>query len=436
MLSQFKKHIESSFSFLADAKLLVTVSGGIDSVVLAHLCSKLGLNYAIAHCNFGLRNGESDEDEDFVISLAEDLNVEVFIENFDTQDYADTHKLSIQMAARELRYNWFQELANHLKFDYILTAHNADDNLETFLINFTRGTGLNGLTGIPAINDNVARPLLNFSRAHITAFAEKERIKWREDSSNSTTKYLRNKLRHEVIPVLKEINPQLLDSLKNTLTNLQDTADIVEESLNAVAKRAIVSIDENGVSYKISEFKKVNNPKAYLFEMFKSYGFKEWDDVLALLDAQSGKQVLSVTHRLVKHRNVLILSKINNSNNKPVTINDLNKNINTPIGKLCFEDLDKIEATSKEIICVDKDKLKLPLMIRPWMYGDFFYPHGMTGKKKISKYLKDEKLSLIEKENVWVLTSQEDIVWIVGRRADDRFKVSEKTTNILKIHIS
>ncbi|MBT8376712.1 MAG: tRNA lysidine(34) synthetase TilS, partial [Bacteroidia bacterium] len=181
---------------------------------------------------------------------------------------------------------------------------------------------------------------------------------------------------------------------------------------------------------------KVNNPKAYLFEMFKSYGFKEWDDVLALLDAQSGKQVLSVTHRLVKHRNVLILSKINNSNNKPVTINDLNKNINTPIGKLCFEDLDKIEATSKEIICVDKDKLKLPLMIRPWMYGDFFYPHGMTGKKKISKYLKDEKLSLIEKENVWVLTSQEDIVWIVGRRADDRFKVSEKTTNILKIHIS
>ncbi|NNK40221.1 MAG: tRNA lysidine(34) synthetase TilS, partial [Winogradskyella sp.] len=225
MLSQFKKHIESSFGFLADAKLLVTVSGGIDSVVLAHLCSKLGLNYAIAHCNFGLRNGESDEDEDFVISLAEDLNVEVFIENFDTQDYADTHKLSIQMAARELRYNWFQELANHLKFDYILTAHNADDNLETFLINFTRGTGLNGLTGIPAINDNVARPLLNFSRAHITAFAEKERIKWREDSSNSTTKYLRNKLRHEVIPVLKEINPQLLDSLKNTLTNLQDTAD-------------------------------------------------------------------------------------------------------------------------------------------------------------------------------------------------------------------
>lgn len=435
MLSQFKHHIETSFGFLNEEKLLVAVSGGIDSVVLAHLCSALSFKFSIAHCNFNLRKEESDADEDFVISLAEDLDVEVFIENFNTQDYAELYKVSIQMAARELRYNWFQDLAKQLGFSYILTAHHADDDLETFLINFTRGTGLNGLTGIPALNDNVVRPLLAFSREQLITYAKANHIKWREDSSNTSTKYLRNKLRHEVIPVLKEINPNIIETLKSTMSNLQDTADIVEESLNAVAKRAIVSIDDSGITYKISEFKKVNNPRAYLFEMFKSYGFKEWDDVLGLLDAQSGKQMLSHSHRLVKHREYLILSSLKKSNNKAVIIDDINHNINTVIGQICFKTVDSIGETDADAIYVDKDALKYPLMLRPWIYGDVFYPIGMTGKKKVSKYLKDEKLSLIEKENVWVLSSNNDIVWIVGRRADDRFKVTDTTKQILKIYI-
>lgn len=436
MLKSFESHIDAHLEFLKDTRLLIAISGGVDSVVLAHLCSELNLNFSLAHCNFNLRGEESNADEDFVLDLAEQLEVEVFIENFDTQAFANEHKRSIQMAARELRYDWFAELAEQLQFDYILTAHHADDNLETFLINFTRGTGLNGLTGIPMINDNIVRPLLPFSRETIEAYARKEAIKWQEDSSNSSRKYLRNKLRHEVVPILKEINPQLLDSFQSTIVNLNDTADIVEESLNAVAKRAITNIDDNGITYKISEFKKVNNPKAYLFEMFKDFGFTEWNDILGLLDAQSGKHVLSNTHRLIKHRENLILTELKSVIIEPITLDAVevqNGIVETPIGQLIFKTVETILKTSENIIYIDKDKLSFPLELRLWKQGDFFYPSGMTGKKKISKYLKDEKLSLVEKEKTWVLTSEDNILWVIGKRADNRFRVTDKTKDILKI---
>lgn len=448
VLKDFKKHINQQLSFLNESKLVIAISGGIDSVVLAHLCKSLNLNFSLAHCNFNLREEESNKDEDFVLELAEDLDVEVFIQNFDTDAYAKEYKRSIQMAARELRYNWFKELAAQLKFDYILTAHHADDNLETFLINFTRGTGLNGLTGIPMINENVVRPLLPFSRAQIEAYAESEHIIWREDASNASRKYLRNKLRHEVVPILKEINPQLLDSFQNTTANLNDTAAIVKESLKAVTKRAIVNSDNNGITYKVSEFKKVNNPKAYLFEMFKDYGFTEWNDVVDLLDAQSGKQVLSHTHRLIKHREHLILADLKSTRIDPIILSApaclsksegwgelQNQSIQTPIGQLTFETVESISKASKNTIYVDKDSLKFPLELRLWKEGDAFQPLGMNGKKKISKYLKDEKTSLVEKENTWLLLSNNDVVWVVEKRADDRFKITEKTKQILKIEI-
>lgn len=438
MLSAFKNNISINLKVLTKSRLLVAISGGVDSVVLAYLCKELNLNFALAHCNFNLRGDESNADEEFVLELADQLDVEVFIQNFDTQAYADKYKRSIQMAARELRYDWFEELAAQLRFDYILTAHHADDNLETFLINFTRGTGLNGLTGIPEVNDNIVRPLLHFSREQIETYAKEQNISWREDSSNSTRKYLRNKLRHEVIPILKEINPQLLDSFQNTIINLNDTADIVEESLNAVAKRAIVTIDELGITYKISEFKKVNNPKAYLFEMFKAYGFTEWNDVVDLLDAQSGKQVFSSTHRLIKHREYLVLADLNLSEQREEAfiIHKDQESIITPIGLLKFQDIDAVSETSNKIIYVDKSKLNFPLELRFWKEGDAFYPYGMNGKKKISKYLKDEKLSLVEKENIWLLTSNNDVLWVVGKRADERFKVTDKAQQILKIELT
>lgn len=438
MLITFKNHIKTNLAILQDAKLIVAISGGIDSVVLAYLCNELNFNFALAHCNFNLRGEESNADQDFILDLAERLNAEVYVQNFDTQAHADEYKKSIQMAARALRYNWFDELAAQFNFDYILTAHHADDNLETFLINFTRGTGLIGLTGIPMINESVVRPLLPFSREEIELYAKQKGIKWREDSSNASRKYLRNKLRHEVVPILKEINPNLLDSFKNTLDHLNDTADIVEEHLNSITINTISTINDNGIYYKISEFKKVNNPKAYLFEMFKNYGFTEWNDVLDLLDAQSGKQVLSNSYRLIKHREHLILTELKSDTLESVILyeDQMQKgNVETPIGKFRFQNVEKIEKGMSNEIYIDKDKLHFPLELRPWKEGDFFFPLGMKGKKKLSKYLKDEKLSLVEKENTWLLTSNNEVVWVVAKRGDNRFKVNSKTNNILKIEL-
>ena len=433
MLELFKNHIKTKFSFLETSRVLVAISGGMDSVVLANLCHQLKFNFALAHCNFNLRGSESDADEEFVLQLAEALDMEVFVENFDTTAYAEEHKLSIQMAARELRYDWFQELSEQLNFDYIVTAHHADDNLETFLINLTRGTGLDGLTGIPEINDNIVRPLLPFSRQTMETYALANELKWRNDSSNASTKYLRNKLRHDVIPVLKDINKNLLQNFQTTLDNLNDTADIVEESLNAVLKRAIISIDNSEIRFKVAEFKKLNNPKAYLHEFLKDYGFSEWNDVLNLLDAQSGKQVFSSSYRLLKDRDILILTELTSEdNNQFISISKKDAKMALPIGVLCIEEVSKIENTHSNIIYVDESKLKFPLAVRKWQEGDYFFPLGMKGKKKLSKYFKDEKLSLIDKENSWLLCSEDSILWVIGKRADDRFKVTENTKQILK----
>jgi len=436
MLELFKNHIKTKFSFLETSRVLVAISGGMDSVVLANLCHQLKFNFALAHCNFNLRGSESDADEEFVLQLAEALDMEVFVENFDTTAYAEEHKLSIQMAARELRYDWFQELSEQLNFDYIVTAHHADDNLETFLINLTRGTGLDGLTGIPEINDNIVRPLLPFSRQAMETYAIENELKWRNDSSNASTKYLRNKLRHDVIPVLKDINKNLLQNFQTTLDNLNDTADIVEESLNAVLKRAIISIDNSEIRFKVAEFKKLNNPKAYLHEFLKDYGFSEWNDVLNLLDAQSGKQVFSSSYRLLKDRDILILTELTSEdNNQFISISKKDAKMALPIGVLCIEEVSKIENTHSNIIYVDESKLKFPLAVRKWQEGDYFFPLGMKGKKKLSKYFKDEKLSLIDKENSWLLCSEDSILWVIGKRADDRFKVTKNTKKILKFEI-
>ncbi len=434
MLKTFQTHIINNLLFLTESKLLIAISGGLDSVVLTHLCHTLKLNITLAHCNFNLRDAESDTDETFVLELAETLDLEVFTQRFETETYAKINKLSIQMAARELRYNWFEELSSQLEFDFILTGHHADDNLETFLINLTRGTGLEGLKGIPEVNETIVRPLLPFSREDIEYYANENDLKWREDSSNASTKYLRNKLRHEVIPNLKETNPQLLQNFKQTLNNLNDTASIVEESVDAVLKRAIKKIDNRKIVYTIEAFKKLNNPKAYLYEVFKDYGFIEWNDILALLDAQSGKQLFSKTHRLLKDRDCLILTEIASDETKmPILITSEDHKTIIENGHLLVEKVETVSELSSNEIYIDKELLKFPLIVRNWVEGDYFYPLGMQGKKKLSKYFKDEKLSLIDKEKVQLLCSKNDIVWVIGKRADNRFKVSNKTKNLLKI---
>ena len=435
MVNTFKNHINDTLPFLKDKKLILTISGGIDSVVLAHLCHNLGLNFALAHCNFNLRGDESDADEAFLVKLAEDLDLELFIERFDTNQYAEDAKLSIQMAARELRYRWFEELVDQLHFDYVLTAHHADDNLETFLINLSRGTGIEGLTGIPEINEYIVRPLLPFSRDEIVSYAEANGITWREVSSNSSTKYLRNKLRHDVIPVLKEINPKWLQNFKMTQDHLHDSKILIDDFMTQVYKD-VVHFDGDIIKFDISKLLKYPNPKPYLYQLLKSYKFTAWDDIYTLLDAQSGKQVFSETHRLLKDREYLILSSNDNQDDiieKQYEVSEDLKTLETVFGTFAFETVSELNATTKDTIFVDQDLLQFPLTIRKWEKGDFFFPLGMRGKKKLSKYFKDEKLSLIDKEHVWVLCSGTQIVWVINRRSDNHFKVTEETEHILKI---
>ena len=439
MLQKLKEHIQLNFPFLKDKKLLIAISGGIDSVVLTHLLSELNFDISLAHCNFQLRENESDLDEDFVRNLSQKTSNQIFTIKFDTEKFASTNKLSTQIAARELRYNWFEEIIKKHHFDYVLTAHHADDNLETFLINLTRGTGLDGFTGIPKINGNIVRPLLAFSREEILAHAKFNHINWREDKSNASTKYIRNKIRHQVVPALKEINPNLLETFAKTSEHLQESKQIIEDRIHHISSEVIKSDFSRSIEIKklnIDEINQLSNPKAYLYQLLKEYNFTEWNDVYNLLSAQSGKQVFSKTHRLLKNREFLLLSLIDDnkdSNESSFFIDDNEIEITNPIS-LIFEEVLEKSTENKQTIYVDKDLLKYPLIVRKRQNGDYLYPLGMQGKKKLSKYFKDEKLSLLEKENTWLLCNTEnEIIWVINHRQDKRLSLKDTTQNILKI---
>lgn len=436
MINNFQNHIDQNLPFLKERRLLIAISGGVDSVVLTYLCKSLKLDIALAHCNFKLRGTASDADEAFVLELAESLKIKVFIESFDTENYAKTYKLSTQMAARELRYDWFEKLKTQLGIDYVLTAHHADDNLETFLINLSRGTGLDGLIGIPEINDYVVRPLLSFSRQDLERFANNNKILWREDASNASTKYLRNKLRHEVIPILKGINPQLLQNFEKSIDHLKDSKLIIEDRVDTVANEVIVSVEAAEIKLSIAELEKLNNPKAYLYELLGGYGFTEWNDVVDLLKAQSGKQVFSKTHRLIKNRAYLLLCENSKNEDEVIEIHESDKTVSLPFGNLVFDEVDVVSDKVTNTVFLDLSNLNYPLTIRKWEDGDYFYPSGMTGKKKLSKYFKDEKFSLLDKENTRLLCSGKDIVWVVNHRADNRYVVTSQTEHILKIEVT
>ncbi|UAM97558.1 tRNA lysidine(34) synthetase TilS [Polaribacter litorisediminis] len=436
MIQKFTKHINSNFPFLKGKKILIAISGGLDSVVSTHLFSELKYPISLAHCNFQLRGAASDLDEEFVYNLSQKTSNQIFIKKFKTEEYAKKHQLSTQIAARELRYNWFQELVEKHNFDYILTAHHADDNLETFLINLTRGSGLEGFTGIPAINGNIIRPLLPFSRAEILTYAQENDIHWREDASNASTKYIRNKIRHQVVPILKEINPSLLSSFGKTLKNLQESQQILEDRIDDISSE-VIEKKEAIAKINIAKIQQLSNPKAYLYQLLKAYNFTEWNDVYHLLSAQSGKQVFSKTHRLLKDRDFLIVSKKTDVTLSAVErsfdINEDELEITNPI-HLNFEEVTKKSTENNQTIYVDKDLLKYPLTIRKWKIGDYLYPTGMQGKKKLSKFFKDEKFSLIEKETTWLLCSaKNELIWVINYRQDRRFSSKLSTKNYLKI---
>ncbi len=430
MLTRFKKNIETNFSFLKGKKLLIACSGGLDSVVLTHLMKNLNFEIALAHCNFSLRGKESDDDEMFVIGLARQLEIPIFAETFDTKKYAKDQKVSTQMAARKLRYAWFDEILRDFKYDYLLTAHHLDDDLETFFINLSRGTGLNGLTGIPKTNNKLIRPLLNFSREEIAQYAQINKVKWREDSSNKKTDYLRNKLRLEVLPQFKKTNESILKNFQHTQQNLQASQNLIEDYM-ALVYKLVISEEMDFYKINIQKIKELPNTNALLYELLKCFGFTEWDDVANLLDAQTGKQVFSKTHRLLKNREELILMEIASEKvNKEFKVSE--EGISSPIN-LQIETSKYIGETEKNLIYVDAEKLKFPLKLRKWKSGDTFQPFGLKGKKKLSKFLKDEKVSLNDKEKIWLLLSDEKIVWIIGYRMDDRFKINEETKKIIKI---
>jgi len=420
MLQKFKKHLSKNFSALKDQKFLLALSGGLDSCVLLDLCLKAGIRPVLAHCNFQLRPNESDADAQWIQTLAEEKGLEIHIKNFDTQAEADRAKVSIQMAARDLRYKWFDRLSAELGYDQILVAHHADDALETFMINTMRGTGLKGLLGIPEQRGKIYRPLLSFTRKEILQYADENKIQWREDGSNAKTDYLRNALRHEVIPLWKQKEEHFDVQFQETLQYLGQAQVLLEKLVEDFKTTHFVP--ENG-NFKISvdALKNLTSLDYYLHALFGPYGFKNLNDLKQLMQSQSGKQLFSPTHRLIKDRECFLLTVIVKSpETESYSIDPVLSSIETPL-KLSFSVQKIRQNEDSKSLCLDKSTLKFPLTLRKWKQSDYFYPNGMKGRKKLSKYFKDEKFSLVEKESQWLLCSGEDIVWVIGKRADQRF---------------
>ena len=410
-------NIENEYPQLNNKKILLAVSGGLDSMTLLHLFSLTKLNFSIAHCNYNLRSNESLEDEFLVKKIAKKLKIELHIKNINIKNYLNKNKLSVQIAARKIRYDWFNSLIDKYHFSYIITAHHLDDQLETLLINIGRGSGIEGLIGIPE-SKLLIRPLLNFTKKEILIYANDNNVIWNEDSSNSKNNYLRNSIRNLIIPKWKDLVPDLEKNLKKTINNLKSTNFIINELIRDFKNINFIKSD-HGIRININELKKLNPNSFFLHAIFKKYGFNHPNEIIKIINSQKGKRIESVTHVILRDREDLILNDLNKDLDKnSYQIKLIPQRINTPINieisNNPFSNLDKS-------ISVDPTLLNSILEIKRPTNGDYFYPLGMIGKKKLSKYFKDEKYSKFDKENQWILTSQNEVVWIIGKRADRRF---------------
>ncbi len=436
MLDQIKQHIAQKFPEIFNGKTLLAVSGGVDSMVLLHLYFALKLDFAVAHCNFQLRGTESDLDEKLVADFCIKNNIPFFVERFDTMQIVEARKLSIQIAARELRYNWFKQICIDQNYQFIATAHHLDDQAETFLINFTRGTGIDGLVGIPEKNENIIRPLLSFSREDILKYAIENEMAWREDQSNASTKYLRNKMRHLVLPVLKEENAEFLKSFQNTLNHLKQTQLLANDAVAFFEKECVKMKDEE-LEIDLEKTENFNNNKIYLLQVLKRYGFTSADEIKKICSSEAGKVLKNDQYTILKDRKKLIIFEEKSISNNIFYIKSKDDVLNLPL----FMNISEVETeefnTDKRTIFVNSNLLKWPLVLRRKQTGDCFQPFGMNGIKKVSKFFKDEKLSKIQKDNTWILENGDGkIIWIVGLRADDRFKITSNNQKNYKITLN
>lgn len=437
LYEEFLNYIRDNTLFGNDSRVLLAVSGGIDSMVMSHLFLKLGTNIGIAHCNFSLRDGESDKDEELVKDFSDNNRMPFYRIRFRTKEYSMSRGISVQMAARELRYAWFEKIREENNYDFIAVAHNRNDNIETMLINLIRGTGITGLSGMKPASNRVIRPILFASRPRIEEYCSENRIMFREDKSNADTRYTRNKIRHLLLPVLKEINPSIEDTLSETAGRLAGIDEIATDFINGL--RSKLSIETGGtIIFDIEKLAELKAGKALIFELFSPYGITGTTsgDLINILAGSTGKQIFTKTHRMVISRNELLVSPIETQKKDSYVINTPEDLLMVPgIDSAMIIDIEsgfKIP-DSKNIASVDLDKVRFPMLIRTWESGDAFVPLGMKKKKKLSDYFIDRKYSLFDKEKALILESEGDIVWLIGERIADRFKVSGMTTRILQI---
>jgi len=440
MLKEFEEFIRSGKLFEKQDKILLAVSGGRDSVAMTDLFIRSGYHCAIAHCNFNLRGRESDEDEVFTKKLAEKYHCKFYAKEFPTEEYAQEKRMSVQMAARELRYAWFEELLVETGFDCVATGHHRDDETETFMINLIRGTGPRGLAGIPVKRDRIVRPLLFTGRDEIDRYIAAQGLEYREDSSNKEEKYLRNKVRHSIIPLLETLNPDFSSSLVRNMTKIRDMIEIVDRELDEFRRDEIIT-DSDGIRIPLEKLLEMQPLSFWLFELLRDYNFS-FDTAERLADSMgnsAGKHYLSSTHRLLVEREYLLVQKLAG---REETLKDrlhfIDKNtreILYPV-KLKFDyfNAGEIEISSDPAEAfIDPDKLTYPLILRKWREGDTFRPLGMKGTKKLSDFFIDNKIEISQKEKTWLLCCGDEIVWVVGLRLDDRFRITRPSGKTLRI---
>jgi tRNA(Ile)-lysidine synthase len=442
LLEKFKATVREKNLFTTGDHLLLAVSGGVDSVVLCELCHQAGFPFSIAHCNFQLRGAESDRDETLVTNLSQKYGVEVLVKRFETEAYAIEQKLSIQEAARELRYDWFRDLIDKTShedpFSHLLTAHHADDNNETLLMNFFRGTGLHGLTGIPEINGNIRRPLLSFTKEELMNFAREYQLPFAEDSSNQSSKYTRNFFRNELIPSISKVFPQVNQNLQDNISRLKETEKLYQYAVNDLKKK-LCRYKGTEVHIPVKQLLQVNS-KALIYEIIREYGFgeKQVEELIKLTASDSGKYMDAPGggYRIIKHRHWLIISPAPSLMTTTIAVNITDDTILFESGELKLKPSDhngQLPPAALNEAWLDSRQLTYPLILRKWKTGDYFYPLGMKKKKKLSRFFIDQKLSKTAKEKVWVLESNKRIAWVIGLRIDDRFKLSASTHTVLKL---